>query len=425
MIINKQRLITIGLYCILIVASCIRQDYLIDLTQPDNEEQLFEISVLKIDGINARVQVTHSGTNKDNYLVFCTDDLFSPVSDIYNRMLKDSGCVFYRNQRKTIVNFKLTKLSTMYRIVVCPVSDDKEINYDCAKELVFTSNEDIGFVAQTTPSLQIDFCDDSHSQVKITVRGSAMRERFFITVLTEDEINSYDNVEFLLGCEAYDFMRKYNNDMSLATSNLYNSDRFVDVKLKRGRQYVYAIGITDDGTASGMYAVTESVSVDIPEYAREFEGKYVLRGDDSKVFDVYCVSPDSLVIKGFAVDNSLEIGMSYYKQGMYEGIHFFMLECQFQQHEVIGMRYGLSFNDLVVGVFEVKEIQTSENGGKNYKFGNEQYFLVSHYNSSIRLSEGTSLGFAIVAYDAIGRQYYLLDVYEFPFVLDKITDENN
>lgn len=405
----------------LVLSACIRQDYLIDLTSKPAPETRYEISILEIGGVKARVQVTHNGSNGDYYMVFCTDDLDSPISEVYQQVIKDRGEVYYYNQRKVVVNFKVPELSTVYRVIVCSITPDNTIDFTSATELLFKTNEVIGFVAQTPSNLQIDFSDDILSKVSLTVSGELMKDYFFVSVLTEDEINEYDNIETLLGCKAYDFMKAYEHNMSTAVKYMYHSDYSIDIKLKKGRQAVYAIGINDDGLASGYYAATEMIEVEIPEYIQEIEGKFALKGNQGKVFDVCYAGPDSLVIKGFTDDGSLDIGLSYYEQDILEDWHLFSLGSQVQ-YDLPAMSYGVAtINDLGIRAVGVKKRYIDENGDKRYTIHLHHAFHAYYYNSTIRIF-GTEedIGFAVVGYDYVYRRFYILDYYNFPFVIEKI-----
>lgn len=414
---NKKVEILLMLFLyILLHSGCIRDDFLMDITSRPSQDPFCNISLLQIKSCTVDVQVTHDGNNGKSYVIFCSDDMVSSVPDVYMKCaIKDA--VYCRNQKKTIVRFLVPKVATVYRIVVCPMSDDSNINFDSAQELLFTSPDTVGWEFIEHNDWQLRWGDESCSKVIADVTGDALvKDRFFIEVIAEQEIMEAGSIEALISEKVYRFTRKHH--ILGYEEKLHSYGGVYDVAPRRGRIAAFAIGVTEDGLPSGFIAHTEWATIEIPSDFLQYEGAYMLKGDRSKVYELKFFDADSLVISGFSKDGSLDVGLEYWPQDILDGYYFFDFGTPMWHYPNIRP----NSSDYLVRTAAVTGIEEKGNGKKVYKLQKLSEPVSGFlYENRFYVAGGEDeLGLAIIVYDPWTRSYYVLDYYDFPFIIEKI-----
>lgn len=405
----------------LIDSACLRKDFLVDLSSAISDSPTYKISIIQFRGGNASVQITHDGSNRDCYAIFCTEDLISPISEVYEIQLSKNE-VHFRNQKKTIAHFWLPKLSTSYRVVVCSLSENYKLDCSTAQEIIVNTPDKFDFVVKENPNWHIAWVDSNCSKINVDVSGASMvYDSFIVKVFSEEEVAGFDSVEELVSASVYEYMNKHKHNQFDAVENLYSYGGTYDVTPHRGMNISYLIGVDDDGYPTGSVSKTEPAIVEIPKQKLSYGGLYQLRDDESKIFNIKVFNKDSLVISGFAQDGMIELGLNEYEQDILPDMNIYSFDTKVQ-YDITPMRYGIkNISPFGIRIGVVTKIEPDEDGNTWFTFKvNHELLGVFSGSSFIVRGDSDALGFAVLAYDYQTRAYYILDYYDYPFSLDKI-----
>ena len=107
----------------ILVPSCV------ELEEPESsdiaQEVVFRLDTYSIGYSTLKVQVTHTGTNRDRYVVFCTQDLDSPIEEMSRKYLSENTLAeVLLDQKKKIYSVRELKPETEYRIIAFGVDTD-------------------------------------------------------------------------------------------------------------------------------------------------------------------------------------------------------------------------------------------------------------------------------------------------------------
>lgn len=246
---------------LLIVSSCTKDNL--------NVAPSFNIVCKQIsDGI-ATATVTHTGTERDLYVLFFLRGEITDAKQALTDYCSNKSCsdllAISSNHRKHIHNFPSLKPKETYTFIVFGIDAEGYFTGQYASCKFSLQGAPITPVEADWMKMiykgQYDYLDRAWSCIDIIVdNDSIFKEHFYVCVHPESEVNSFDSlIDFLYFAHEH-FVKEKNTDNDpgfwLSSDELYMKSVKHLHFLAPGRYYAFAIAVNKEGLMTGRYATT-------------------------------------------------------------------------------------------------------------------------------------------------------------------------
>lgn len=265
-----------------------------------NQNLDFTLAVLSVDEKTAQIKITHNGMTSDTWYGFHTSQV-SESDDVLiqrevERLASTGKLGNIRKQTSATVNLTDLESDTDYKYIVFGLSSEGEVYgmYESVSfktatgELVFKKNSawkaEYLSLARMNGTLCTDVVSvtstDDNSYLIIAVTSEDF-ESIGIKTISENIVAEYDSFIAEINAE-------YGTDYTIA--DFLNQGSAMDVTIMTpGNWYGVAIGVAPDGALTGLYAMTELITIEeivaTPEYAA-WVGDWTLTGANGVTQDV-------------------------------------------------------------------------------------------------------------------------------------------
>lgn len=268
-----------------------------------NQNIQFTFDEPEVDGTTVRITVNHDGAATDTWYYFCTDDLDTDdmkiIGDGVAAILAEDGSVdVYSSTRKTIKPKDLEP-QTDYRFIVIGLTAEGTV-YGAPASVEFTTGRgEAGEVTFTeNPAWTVEYTglgtiQGTEYEHTITVT-STDENTYFITGFQKSWLEDYGVAAIAEYELSYlmDFLDYYNsaNGTSIKISDMLFQGSGIDaLSLIPGDWYAMAIGVDTDGNLTGLYALSEVITIKEEEPTEAYQawiGDYTWTGANGVSFDV-------------------------------------------------------------------------------------------------------------------------------------------
>lgn len=281
-----------------------------------NQDLAFTLEVTEVEADQAKVKVQHNGESKDTWYGFVTAEVGESDASLIAAEVKkmtDAGKISgLKKQTSTTVTIRGLEQKTAYRYIVFGLSESG-MPYGNASSVEFTTPKgetqykanDAWTVAYAGAG-EINGTAYEHT-VKVT---STDQNKYFITGYTKEEFEASDIKTIAEGDLAYmkewlDAYNKQNNKNVKLDQMLFKGNGMDALMLTPGEWYAIAIGVGEDGETSGLYAVSELITIEEEEPTEEYSawlGNWTITGANGITQEVTIsknISNESYIMTGY------------------------------------------------------------------------------------------------------------------------------
>lgn len=279
-------------------AACTEKPYEDD-TQKEPQTSLnqnldFTLEVLSVEAQAAQIKVTHNGKATDTWYGFYTTDMSKSNADLIQaevETLLASGKVNgLMSKTSATVNLSDLEPQTEYRYVVFGLSSDGEV-YGMFKSVKFTTKTgEVEYRKNSAWKVEhqiisrlfgtlyphtvaVTSTDDNYYFILATTPGDL--ESVGIKAIAEQSLADYNS-----------YVEKFNAENGTTYTVidlLYKGSNIEPTYLTAGEWYGLAIGVNPDGELSGLYAVSELITIENKEATPEYSawvGDWTITGSN-------------------------------------------------------------------------------------------------------------------------------------------------
>lgn len=264
----------------------------VELEEPESldtaQEVVFSLAPYSIGYNTIKVEVTHTGTNRDKYVVFSTEDLHSSIDELTKKYLSDnslSGVLL--EQKKKIYPMRELKPDTEYRIIAFGV-DVNGIMYGIPSELRVTTSScpwipEINDAWRLTHQGEYKVSEyEAMSVVRIDVDEDC-KEVFCLRAYKRSFFESFSSISDVIEYTVNNYIsEKYWNWWEDST-DIYRSSTTTYWSLFDGDWIIVAAGLNQEGIPTGKYNLSSWISPDLkvtaPRYY-DWLGDWSVQGTD-------------------------------------------------------------------------------------------------------------------------------------------------
>lgn len=264
----------------------------VELEEPESldtaQEVVFSLAPYSIGYNTIKVEVTHTGTNRDKYVVFGTEDLHSSIDVLTSKYLSEnslSGVLL--EQKKKIYPMRELKPETEYRIIAFGV-DVNGIIYGIPSELRVTTSScpwipEINDAWRLTHQGEYKVSEyEAMSVVRIDVDEDC-KEVFCLRAYKRSFFESFSSISDVIEYTVNKYIsEKYWNWWEDST-DIYRSSTTTYWSLFDGDWIIVAAGLNQEGIPTGKYNLSSWISPDLkvtaPRYY-DWLGDWSVQGTD-------------------------------------------------------------------------------------------------------------------------------------------------
>jgi len=265
-----------------------------------NQSLAFTLEVTEVSHDQAKVKVSHNGETKDTWYGFVTDNVKGNIATLVETevasLIKDGKVSGLKKQRSTTVTLRGLEPETDYIYIVFGLSEKGEVygtplstEFKTAKgEVEYTINP--AWTVSYNGAAEINGNMYEHT---ISV-ASSDKNKYFITGYSKAEFEALDIKTIAEGEVAYlkqwlDQYNQANNSNIKIDQMLFQGNGIDALNLQAGEWYALAIGVGEDGEPSGLYAVSELITIKEEEPTEEYAswlGNWTWTGSNGVAWEI-------------------------------------------------------------------------------------------------------------------------------------------
>lgn len=232
----------------------------------------FELVVKEVEYDQAKVQVSHNGTRTDTWYFFATTetDIANAVEAKVDELTATLPISGLKKTTKTTTTVRDLEPETKYNFVVFAITAEGDV-YGQYNSIEFTTTAAPLEGFQVNPAWTVEYigegvADDGKSYDHVISVTSTDNNPYLTSVFTKAEFEQY-GIEAVAESEiAYwtDYVNQFNQANGTnydISALLYTGNAKEGWDLDAGEFVALAIGVNENGEASGYYAVSEPFSV--------------------------------------------------------------------------------------------------------------------------------------------------------------------
>ncbi len=301
-------------------------------TNPDgnqglNENIKFTVTVLKVDGVNVNIRITSNGSEKDTYYGFHTTETNidkawgDKVAELTKNGEKIEGLIGKSTQ---IVRLSDLKPLTKYQYIVFGITEDGEI-YGNHVAVAFSTGRKRAKMIEN-PNWKVEYAGPGtvlDVEYKYTANITSTDNNPYIVTAFSKDMFELNNIADLADVTAEEYRyyveskQKENPNITYETG-LFKGNASEGLNIIPGEWYAVAFGITSEGEVSGLYAVSDLITIDkeepTPEYS-EWLGKWTWTGKNGVTANVIFEEDNpnyTYIMKGWDSGYPIDMGMWIY-----------------------------------------------------------------------------------------------------------------
>lgn len=289
----------------------------------DYDAITFSAEVVEAGLTSAKVKVSHDGgDDKFQWIAVVSTDLTSAAADILPKP-EEVAADAVKSGQEVEVEIEGLEEKTEYRYIISGYREDASGNkylYGTPADITFKTDSFWKVNPDWTVTFEGKTDDYAGYPYKFTntVASGSTSGKYFFALYDQDEVDKYDDLEDLIAANIEDEVDylKYlveNNPSRYPdlASLLYDGSSNIWYKLSFKTYYVFAIGLTDEGEATGKYAYAKYTNEPSSEDKAAYEkwlGQWMVPCDDHSDLWVIsakedCVSYDILGFQGGLFDD--------------------------------------------------------------------------------------------------------------------------
>lgn len=263
------------------------------------ENLAFTLEVTEVEADQAKIKVEHNGTTKDSWYGFVTteSDVNAAIAAKVTELTADGGKISgLKKNRSTTVTVRNLEPETDYAYVVFGMTAEGEL-YGTANSVKFETAK--GEVVMTVnPAWKVEYTGagviyEQEYEHTITVT-STDNNKYFITGLSKEYFEQNDlkaiAEEELAYVKAYiDQFNQQNGTNYTIDAMLFDGSGVDALMLDPGEWYAMAIGVGPDGELSGLYAISEVITIAEEEMSEAYAawlGDWTFTGANGAAYNV-------------------------------------------------------------------------------------------------------------------------------------------
>ena len=261
------------------------------------EDIEFSLELLSVEAETAEIQVTHTGTKDDTWYGFTTTspNVMVAIEDMVDK-LTDTGdkVTGLLNGTSKTIRVENLKPETEYTYIVFAITNEGDVYGTYAYEIFTTP---IKYQANTAWKVEYtgrQYIGEEEYEHTVTVKSTDSNP-YIMTIVTKERFDNTDIKELLTEelDELKKFITKYNEYYGIESTIKdwsYVGDGIDAFGIELGYTYVaMAIGVTEKGQLTGLYAASEEFQPYeeemTPEYA-SWIGDWTFTGANGVAFNV-------------------------------------------------------------------------------------------------------------------------------------------
>lgn len=242
--------------------------------EPTYSENLaFTLEVTEVDTDKAKVKVSHNGTDTDTWYAFATTEtnVENAVKEEVAKLVANNN-IPVKKQKEATVTVKDLTPETDYTFIVFGLTAKGEVYGTAAHTTFKTEAEAAGFTVNEAWTVEYSgagVIEEEEFEHIISVT-STDENYYFITVFSEADYAEF-GAEAIAAFQYEELLEMIGifNDaygMELTILDLsYNTSSAEPFDLEAGEWRAFAIGVTPEGQLSGLYAVSDLITIVEPD----------------------------------------------------------------------------------------------------------------------------------------------------------------
>lgn len=271
-------------------------------TKPEveyTEDLTFTLETTEIKKDLVKIKVEHNGVvNVDTWYGFATTEtnIATAVENEIKEILQDGKVSGLKKQNSTIVTVRNLEPETEYTFIAVGIKENGEV-YGIPASVKFTTKK-AEAVFTANPAWTVTYIGEgtiagSTYQHTITVT-STDQNKYFITGCSKQEYDTY-GIKTIAESGLADlkaFLDAYNqeNGTDITVDQMLFSGNGVDaLSLSAGDWYAIAVGVGNDGEVSGLYAVSDVITIEgavASDAYASWLGNWTFTGNNGVAFNV-------------------------------------------------------------------------------------------------------------------------------------------
>ena len=241
----------------------------------------FTLELKEVDTDQAKVVVEHNGTTKDSWYGFATTetDIDKAIADA---LLQEN--VKLQEKTRYTMTVKNLEPETDYTFVAVGVTADGKTYGEVATLEFTTEAEEVGTSFTENPNWTLAYTGAKEYKEQtykhtVTVTSTDENKWFLSTAWTaadfEEAMTEY-GIETILQYELKelkeyaDYLTDYSGQEIAVTDLLYKGTDWDVVTVTPGDWYVMAVGVNDNGELSGLYAISDVITIEEEQATEEY-----------------------------------------------------------------------------------------------------------------------------------------------------------
>lgn len=263
------------------------------------ENLAFTLEVKSLEADAAKIEVASNGTSADTWYGFLTTDLGASDESLIDAevgRLASNANVELKNQRVATIILRDLEPETDYKYIVFGVTEEGKVYGTPASVEFATIKAETRYTINTAWKVEYTGAGEiSGSTYEHTVTVTSNdANKYLISAVTKSD---FDQKEIKQICEeevAYlkDFIAQYNaayNANITLDQMLFSGNGKDAFNLASGEWYALAVGVGSDGEPSGLYAVSELITIKEEEPTEEYAswlGNWTWTGSNGVAWEI-------------------------------------------------------------------------------------------------------------------------------------------
>lgn len=265
-----------------------------------NQDLAFTLEVTEVEADKVKISVSNNGTTDDKWYGFVTSEVDESDLDLITAeveaMLAEGSITGLKRQVSTTITIRGLEPETDYKYIVVGLSEEGEV-YGTPASVEFTT---IKAETQYTinPAWNVEYTGPAEINGNlydhtVTVISSDTNP-YFITAVSKETFETVDMktiaTEEIAYLQAFldEYNATYGSNITLSQM-LYTESGIDALALSTGDWYALAIGVGADGEPSGLYAVSDLISIAEEEASEAYSawlGNWTFTGSNGVAFDI-------------------------------------------------------------------------------------------------------------------------------------------
>lgn len=282
----KRVLLTVIIAAIFALASCVGLDTIDSVEAAP--EVVFKLETNSIGYNVVKVLITHSGTNRDQYVIFSTEDLTSSIDELCQRYIADNELSeVLLNQKKKIYPIRNLSAGTEYRIIAAGITAEGVLYGEPADLRVVTTN--CPWTPEFNEAWRFTYLGefslneyDAYSGVRIDVNEEC-KDVFCLRAYKKDYFDACDNISDIIEDTVAAFIEDAEWNWWDASTYIYRTSTTTFWSLYENDWVIVAAGLNEEGIPTGKYSVSPCISPKLEDTAPRYckwLGEWCIKGTD-------------------------------------------------------------------------------------------------------------------------------------------------